>query len=171
MGGGISFDSGGAEDDDKGKKDPRRRNSLAFNIKRFNDWDEDDFSPLVEEIRGALAEQGLKKEKITKFSRMAENVMRGNNRELKIQVVNYQTINRKYPNQHNDSVLLHLICSEGYAEMFEFLVNPKNHSETDTVPLGKFHKDKSRPSIIASCSYYIAYCTPFHAMSCHATTC
>ena len=72
MGGGVSFDmGGGGADEDTKKKDPRRRNSLAFNIKRFNDWDEDDYGPLVEEVRSALAEQGVKKEKITKFSRMA----------------------------------------------------------------------------------------------------
>ncbi len=135
MGGGISFDVGGADNDDKAKKDPRRRNSLAYNIKRFNDWEEDEYTELVEEVRTNVVEQGVKKEKITKFSRMAENVLRGNNRELKFQVVNYQSINRKYGNQHNDSVLLHIICSEGYQEMFEFLLNPKNHAESDEVPL------------------------------------
>ena len=126
----------GGEIIDKDKKDDRRRNSLAFNIKRFNDWEEEEFTALVEEIRGHVADGGnSKKEKVTKFSRMAEGVMRGNHRELKNQVVNFQTINRKYPNQHNDSVLLHLICSEGYQEMFEFLVNPRNHAESDNIPL------------------------------------
>lgn len=125
----------GPGDDEKGKKDPRRRNSLAFNIKRFTEWDEDEYTDLVEEVRNSIVEQGVKKEKITKFSRMAENVVRGNHREMKVQVVNYTGINRKYPNQHNDSVLLHLICSEGYLEMFEFLVNPKNHAETDHIQL------------------------------------
>ena len=85
MGGAISFSSQ-IEIDDKNKKDDRRRNSLAYNIKRFNDWEEDDYTPLVDEVRNALIEQGIKKEKITKFSRMAENILRGNNRELKVSI-------------------------------------------------------------------------------------
>ena len=80
-----------------------------------------------------------------------ENVLRGNNRELKLQVVNYQTINRKYPNQHNDSVLLHLICSEGYHEMFEFLLNPRNHAETDNVPLDIDAKNNKNRTPLLMC--------------------
>ena len=38
------------------------------------------------ESGNALIEQGIKKEKITKFSRMAENILRGNNRELKVSI-------------------------------------------------------------------------------------
>ena len=50
---------GGGQTEDKEKKDDRRRNSMAFNIKRFNDWEEDEFTDLVEEIRGHLAEGGV----------------------------------------------------------------------------------------------------------------
>lgn len=133
MGSGVSFDAGGAGDD-KAKKDSRKRNSLAYNIVKFIEWEEDDYGPLVDEIRTYKAEQNAgRKDKITKFSRMAENVLRGNNRELKFQVVNFQSINRKYPNQHNDGTLLHFICSEGYDSMFEFLINPRNHAESDHI--------------------------------------
>jgi hypothetical protein len=59
MGGGISMGMGGGPTEDKEKKDDRRRNSMAFNIKRFNDWEEDEFTDLVEEIRGHLAEGGV----------------------------------------------------------------------------------------------------------------
>lgn len=133
MGSGVSFDAGLAGDD-KAKKDPRKRNSLAFNIVKFIEWEEDEYGALVDDIRTYKAEQNAgKKDKITKFSRMAENVLRGNNRELKFQVVNFQSINRKYPNQHNDGTLLHFICSEGYDAMFEFLINPRNHAESDNI--------------------------------------
>jgi len=151
MGGGISFDSGGIAED-KAKKDPRKRNSLAFNIIHFIEWQEDDYGPLVDSIRTYKAEQNAgKKDKITKFSRMAENVLRGNNRELKFQVVNFQSINRKYPNQHNDGVLLHFICSEGYNEMFEFLLNPRNHAESDNVRVDIDARDNRNRTPLMNC--------------------
>lgn len=136
MGGGISFDAAGGGEDDKLKKDTRRRNSLAYNIIKFVEYEEDDYAPLIADIKKSKADiDGIQKEKITKFSRMAENVLRGNNRELKFQVVNYTGINRKYPNQHSDMVILHMLCQEGYASMFEFLLNPRNHAVTDDIPL------------------------------------
>ncbi len=142
----------GVEDDGKAKKDPRKRNSLAFNIKRFVEWKEETYMPLVEEIRAHKAEQNAgKKDKITKTSRMAENVLRGNNRELKFQVVNFQTINRKYPNQHNDFTLLHIICQEAYQEMFEFLINPKNHAESDNVPVEIDARDNKNRTPLMLC--------------------
>lgn len=128
--------SGGSEEKVEVKKDTRRRNSLAFNISQFVTWPEDDFNPLCEQIRKDLAAGGLlKKEKVTKFSRMADAVLRGDMRELKGQVVNFQTMNRKYGDHHNNQTLLHMICLEGYPEMFEFVLNPRNHAEVDHIQL------------------------------------
>ena len=136
MGGGVSFAAGSGEDEEKKKKkDGRRRNSLAYNISTFIQYEEDDFQPLCDKVRQDLVAQGLKKEKVTKFSKVADAVLRGNNRELKHQVVDYSHINRKYGDQHNQSHILHFICQEGYLEMLQFLLEPKNHSRHDDVPL------------------------------------
>jgi len=133
MGSGISFssDSGPISGEDGKKKDPRRRNSLAFNINTFIMYEEEDYTPIVNSIKEELAKQVQRKEKVTKFSKVADNVLRGNNRELKYQTVNYQGINRKYGEQHNNSHILHFICQEGYISMFEFLLDMKNHAESD----------------------------------------
>lgn len=135
MGGGASLNLGADNDEKDKKKDGRRRNSMAFNIMNFVQYEEDDFAPVIDKIRQTLIEQGQKKEKITKFSKMCDAVARGNNRELKHQVVNFQGINRRYDNQHNNSVLLHFIASEGYEEMLKFMFNPKNHTPADDVPV------------------------------------
>ena len=124
-----------ADKEEDAPKDSRRRNSMAFNIVQFMQYEEDDFGPLVDKVRQNLAEQGVKKEKVTKFSKIADAVNRGNFRELKHEVVNYQHINRRYGDQHNNSVLLHFIASEGYETMLDFVFNPKNHSAADDVPL------------------------------------
>jgi len=114
--------------------DPRRRNSLAFNISRYVTWQEDDFNPLCDEVRNNLVATGaVKKEKVTKFSRIADAVSRGDFRELKVQVVNFQTINRKFGDQFNQSNLIHMICQEAYPKMIEFILEPKNHAEADHV--------------------------------------
>ncbi len=131
MGGGISFDSTGADEGAVKKKDPRRRNSFAFNISKFVQYEEEDYTPLINDIKEELAKQSQKKPKVTKFSKVADNILRGNNRELKFQVVNYQGINRKYGDQHMNYHILHMICQEGYVSMFEFLLEPKNHAESD----------------------------------------
>lgn len=128
--------SGGNEEKGEVKTDNRRRNSLAFNIQSFVTWDQESYEPLCDQMRKELvAMGGLKKEKVTKLSRQADAVCRGDFRELKTQVVNFQTINRKFGAHHNDQTVLHMICLEGYPEMFEFLLNPKNHAEADHVHL------------------------------------
>jgi hypothetical protein len=133
MGGGSSLNLG-ADEEKAAKKDQRRRNSLAFNIMNFVGYEEDDFTPLVDKIRQSIVEQnGNRKDKITKFSKIADAICRGNNRDLKEQVVNFQGINRRYDNQHNNSHILHFIASEGYESMLEFLYNPKNHTRSDDV--------------------------------------
>jgi len=136
MGGGISFD-GGSEEKAEVVVDSRRRNSLAFNITRFVGYQDEDLSQLVDVYKKELAEEALlkKKPKVTKTSRMADGVLRGNFRELKNQVVNFKTINRKFADQHNNNNLIHFICQEGYDRMLEFMLDPRNHAESDHVEL------------------------------------
>ena len=52
-----------ADKEDSIKKDGRRRNSMAFNIMQFMQYEEDDFGPLVDKVRQSLAEQGVKKKR------------------------------------------------------------------------------------------------------------
>ena len=124
------------EEKDEVKKDPRKRNSLAFNIQQFVTFPEDDLNILAVRLAKEIAAgNGVKKEKVTKFSRMADAVLRGDFREIKTQTVNFPTINRRYGDHHNNSTMLHFICQEGYPEMLEFLTNPKNHAEADDIEL------------------------------------
>lgn len=130
----MDWASPAGEDKKDEAVDPRRRNSLAFNITRYVTWQEEDFNPLCDEVRKDLLATGaIKKEKVTKFGRMADAVCRGDFRELKVQVVNFQSINRKYGDQFNNSALIHMICQEGYPKMIDFILEPKNHSEADHV--------------------------------------
>ena len=143
MGGGASSAfgkmdwSGGGEADKKEEAaDPRRRNSLAFYISQYVTWTEDDFDPLVDMVKKDMIANGaIKKEKVTKNGRIADAVCRGDYRELKVQTVNYQMINRKYMDQFNQSTLLHMICQEGYPQMLEFMLNPRNHAEADHIQI------------------------------------
>jgi hypothetical protein len=40
----------------------------------------------------------------------------------------FRTINRKFKDQFINQSLIHFICQEGYYEMLEFIIDPKNHS-------------------------------------------
>lgn len=139
-------------------KDARRRNSLAFNISQYVTYPDDDLNVLADQVRKEIASNGgVKKEKVTKFGRMADAVLRGDLREIKAQTVNYPTINRRYGDHHNNSVMLHFICQEGYPEMLDFMLNPKNHAEADHVELEVDAPNNKRRSPLFLCF------TPPHA--------
>ena len=72
MGAGASLNIA-ADKENKEKKDARRRNSLAFNIMTFVQYEEDDFTPVIDKIRQNLIEQGPKKEKVTKSTKKKES--------------------------------------------------------------------------------------------------
>ena len=64
---------------------------------------------------------------------MAIDVLSGNFRELKAQViVNWKLINRKYKDaMFFGGTVLHFVCQEGYISMLEFVLNDSNHPEFD----------------------------------------
>ena len=60
-------------------------------------------------------------------------------------------MNRKYPNL-NDDTLLHIACREGYLRMVQFVCDPKNQPQFESVELdanlenGKWRTPASRSS-------------------------
>jgi hypothetical protein len=90
---------------------PCRKNSLAYNISRFVNYEGTEFSGLIDEIK---AERGPEKTnarmKASRYTKMAEDLMAGNMREIKSQVaVNYQYINRQYKD-FGDYSAIHFVC-------------------------------------------------------------
>ena len=137
MGGGIggfklNF-SGLGEEKEEVKKDNRRKNSLAFNIAKFVQYEEDDFAPLIDAIqKERLSVKQLKIPKVTKFTKLADSILAGNMRTLRDMVtLNFKSINRVYKEQHFDQCVIHFVCQEGYVDMFDFMLNPNNHSQFD----------------------------------------
>lgn len=131
------FSSDNADDQDLIKRDDRRRNSLAFYIARYNKFDGDDYTPLIEEIR---LEQAPKKKALekqqpkSKFTKAADAILAGNMRELRNQIIlNFKAINRKYKDPHNDNSLVHFVCREGYFPMLKFLSSPENYTDDAVV--------------------------------------
>ena len=128
-------------------RDPRRRNSLAYNIAsyvRFNQ-EEDSFDDILNEIRTERNKVVYKIRAATaKYTAIAEAVlhvslhglvivilmvMKGSMKEVRDQTLqSYRTINRKFRDQFLNQTLLHFICQEGYYVMLEFVIDPKNHS-------------------------------------------
>lgn len=135
MGGFGSIDFGGrVEEKNLDKGDDRRRNSLAFYISQFVEYDKDDFGPLVEIVKkDKYSKTGGKPPpaRPSKFSKIADAIIQGNMRECRNQViVFFKTINRRYKEQQGNT-LLHFACSEGYYNMVTFMANPANHSDLD----------------------------------------
>lgn len=147
----IAFEEDG-EHGPAEKKDNRRRNSLAFNIVRFLTYEEDDFTPLVEEVKEhKLAHQSNLMQRATKYTKIGEAILRGNNREFRNQaIVNFRFINRKYKEYENNSVI-HFLCQEGYPDMLEFLGDPTNHTEMDDVPLEVNPKNNKKRTPLFLC--------------------
>mmetsp|Transcript_19406 Transcript_19406/g.43250 ORF Transcript_19406/g.43250 Transcript_19406/m.43250 type:complete len:461 (-) Transcript_19406:111-1493(-) len=139
MGGalGVQIDFTGAKADDKDleEKDNRKRNSIAFYISSFVEFEEDNFGPLIEVVmRDKNAKTGGKPPTIrnSKFSKTADSILGGNLKELRNQVVVYfKTINRHYADHHMNNTLMHMICQEGYFPMLSFMANPLNRSDLD----------------------------------------
>ena len=50
-------------------------------------------------------------------------------------VLDFKHINRKYREKFHNSTLLHIICSQGFYEMLDFILEEKNHPSFDDVPV------------------------------------
>ena len=92
----------------------QRRNSLAYNISQFVNFEGSDFSILIDEIKKENANKSKDKEKMkakgNRFTKIAEDILSGNMREIKSQVaVSFQFINRKYKDFHENAIL-HFVC-------------------------------------------------------------
>lgn len=116
-------------------KDPRRRNSLAYNIAAYIRLDkenatEETFVPILLEIRTEQSKFEYRIRAATaKHNKIAEAILHGSMKELRDQTLqSFRTINRKYRDQFLNQSLIHFICQEGYFAMLEFVINPKNHS-------------------------------------------
>ena len=69
---------------------------------------------------------------IIEFTKLADSILGGNMRSLKdLVTLNFKTINRVYKDTHQDRMVIHFVCQEGYVEMFEFIMNPNNRSQVD----------------------------------------
>ena len=121
----------------------RRRNSFAYYIKRYVDVNVD-LVDLITEIETLdITKRGLEHEKekkakltikkIPKFTKIGNNILHGNFRELKTQVIlHFNVINHRYKDaSHLGNTILHFICQEGYIQMLEFLVDSRNHTSID----------------------------------------
>jgi ankyrin repeat protein len=118
------------------QKAAKRKNSLALSISKFMKVDNDNYQPLIQEVRKHKDEQNPARNKPNnrddKWSKAAAAICQGSFRELRTQVVlNFKTINRHYKDKFLDFTLLHLVCQEGYVRMLEFMLDPKSHSEYD----------------------------------------
>jgi serine/threonine-protein phosphatase 6 regulatory ankyrin repeat subunit A len=119
---------------EKVEADPRRRNSLAFNITQFVAWEEEEYDELVadavEETEKRLHK--YKNAKPTKLSKIATNILLGSFPELRRQCcVHYKSINRQFQDQFELSQILHFCATEGFYEMIEFVMDPSNHTDID----------------------------------------
>jgi len=111
----------------------KRRNSLAYEIGRFVVYEDDDFSPLIDNIK---ATEKIAPGAVGRLEKVANSIQQGNMRELRSQVIgNFRAINRPFKQTLGGNSMMHLMCQEGYFEMLEFLFNPTNHPERDHVPL------------------------------------
>jgi hypothetical protein len=155
-----AIDSGGKKDgkdvddkDDDKDRDPRRRNSLAFYVSQFVNYEGDEFAKVIEAVKAdKYAKTGGKPPNvrnssnsliafvfsfllfivIVEFSKIADGIISGNFKELRNQVfVYFKTINRHYKDHHLGNTILHMICQEGYYNMLTYMANPENRSGID----------------------------------------
>jgi len=112
-----------------------RKNSLALSISKFIKHDDEDYQPLIEEIQANKNSQNPsygKHKKADKWTKIAEDILRGSFRELRNQVVlHFGLVNKNYKDEFLGNTLLHFVAQEGYAKMMEFILDPKSHSEFD----------------------------------------
>jgi len=117
------------------ERDDRRRNSLAFYISQFVQYEEEDFAPLIDTVlHDKYAKTGGKPPAVrhSKFSRIADAITEGNIKELRNQVfVYFKSINRRYKDHHHGDTIMHMICQEGYYNMLAYMFNPANRSGLD----------------------------------------
>lgn len=165
----IEFSGAKIEDKELEDKDDRRRNSLAFYITQFINYDGDDFNVLVENVKkDKFSKTGGKPPAVrasskkfmfyflfsiflvffflTEFNKIADAIMSGDMKELRNQVfVDLKTINRKYKDQHVGNTILHMACQEGYFNMVNYMFNPSNYSGLDSTEVEISPKnDRSR---------------------------
>lgn len=70
------------------------------------------------------------------YNTIAERVAQGSMRQLRDQVImDFKHINRRYRDKFDNGTLLHIICQEGFYDMAEFLLDEKNHTSFDKVPI------------------------------------
>jgi hypothetical protein len=133
--------------------DPRRRNSLAYDIHKYFNQGGLNYNQIVEEIRRererTMTSKMRRANRLNKYAKVGEEILQGNMRSLKNQVVtNYLRINRQYPEQGGNT-LMHFICMQGYFEMLEFLDDPQNHSAFDDVQLHfEIKNDRNRTPLM-----------------------
>lgn len=158
------------KNDDKDEdRDPRRRNSLAFYISQFVNYEGEDYAKVIEAVKkDKYSKTGGKPPNIRnssnmsnslpkllflslqymiiEFSKIADAVIQGNMKELRNQVfVYFKFINRPYKDHHIGNTLLHMICQEGYYNMLTYLSNPANRSGLDSEVLNFMAKnDRNR---------------------------
>ena len=129
--------------------DSKKRNSLAYEIVRFVTYEDDDYGPLIENIKST---EKIAPGAVGRLEKVANAIQQGNMRELRNQVVgNFKAINRQFKQTLGGNSLLHLMCQEGYYEMLEFLFNPVNHPERDHVPLEVNMKNNKNRSPLLMC--------------------
>jgi len=140
MGGGLSmgarFDFTGSKIDVRDEvKDERRRNSLAFYISSYVEFEGEEYQALVTAVeKDRHAKTGGKAPvfKDTKYSVIADTILQGNYHELRNQLLVYfKNINKPYHDKHRENTILHMVCQEGYQIMAKFMFDPANRSEVD----------------------------------------
>lgn len=133
------------------EKDSRRRNSLAYNIERFINFEGDDFAPLLREVKDEKVAQMVKAVRPSKYTAIGDNILEGNYRELRNQVMlNFKQINRRYK-EHFGNTVLHFCCQEGYPDMLDFIFKDSNHSALDDVDVEIDGKNERKRSPLLLC--------------------
>jgi hypothetical protein len=76
-------------------------------------FDGTDFSILIDEIKSETVEKSNARVRASRFTKMAEDILGGNMREIKSQVaVGFQHINRHYKD-FGDNAAIHFVCQVG----------------------------------------------------------
>lgn len=132
------------EEDEVKRRDGRRRNSLVSDIfmyienQRLNDPKEmfNVIQPELDKRKKKIPDWNKSELRIQKKMKIADTVACGSMKQLRDLVIQeFKNINKPYPEKWNEERALHIACREGYYDMVEFMINPKNRSMFDVTDL------------------------------------
>ena len=134
----------GEEGEEGKRKDGRRKNSLVSDMflyienERLDDRKEmaKIMQPEIDKKKKKIPDWNKAELRIQKKMKTADEVACGNMKKLRDLVIQeFKNINNSYPDKWDEETALHIACREGYFDMVEFMINPKNRSLFDVTDL------------------------------------